>query len=85
MCTKSETGECYNIIYTGQQDTQHRGVALIMNKHFASTLMEWEPINERLIRASFNSKLTIIQWCAPTNDSKDEVRGLVRTATSSSD
>ena len=38
--------------------------------------MEWEPINERLIKARFNSKyckLTIIQCYAPTNDSKDEV------------
>ena len=32
MCTKSETGESYAIIYSGQQDTHHRGVALIMNK-----------------------------------------------------
>ena len=53
------------------------GVALIMNKQSASTLMEWEPINERLIKARFTSKyckLTIIQCYAPTNDSEDEVK-----------
>ena len=40
------------------------GVALIMNRESANTLMKWEPINERLINARFNSKyrnLTIIQ------------------------
>ena len=53
MCTKSETGESYTIIYSGQQDTHYRGVALIINKQSASTLMEWEPIKY--------CKLTIIQ------------------------
>ena len=77
MCTKSETGESYTIIYSGQQDTHHRGVALIMNKQYASTLMEWEPINERLIKAYFKSKyckLTTIQCYVPTNDYEDEVK-----------
>ena len=75
MCTKSETGESYTIIYSGQQDTNHMGVALIMNKQSGSTLMEWEPINEGLTKACFNSKyckLTIIQCYAPTNE--DEVK-----------
>ena len=74
---KERTGESYTIIYSGQQDTHHRGVILIMNKHSVSTLMEWEPINERLIKARFNSKyckLTIIQCYAPTNDSEDEMK-----------
>ena len=31
MYTKSETGESYTIIYSGQQDKHHRGVALIIN------------------------------------------------------
>ena len=65
------------MIYSGQQDTHHRVVALITNKQSASTLMEWEPINERLIKARFNSKyckLTIIQCYAPANDSEDEVK-----------
>ena len=48
-----------------------------MNKQSASTLMGWEPINERLIKARFNSKyckLTIIQCYALTNDSEDEMK-----------
>ena len=77
MCTKSETGESYTIIYSGRHNTHHWGVALIMKKQSASTLVEWEPINEMLIKARFNSKyckLTIIQCYAPTNDSEDEVK-----------
>ena len=56
MCTKSETDKSNSIIYSGQQDTHHRGVTLIMNRQYASTLMECEPINGRLIKARFNSK-----------------------------
>ena len=39
--------------------------------------MEWEPINERLIRARFNSnyaKTIVIPCYAPTNDAEDEVK-----------
>ena len=68
----------HTIIYLGRSDEQHReGVALIMNKDCAKSLMEWEPINERLIRARFNSiyaKTTIIQCYAPTNDADDEAK-----------
>ena len=48
-----------------------------MNRESANTLMEWEPINERLIKARFKSKyckLTIIQCYAPTNDSEDDMK-----------
>ena len=48
-----------------------------MNRESANTLMEWEPINERLIKTRFNSKyckLTIIQCYAPTNDSEDDMK-----------
>ena len=67
MSTKSETGESYTIIYTDQQDTQHRGVALIIYTQSVNTLKECEPI-----KARFNSsycKLISIQCCAPTNNS----------------
>ena len=45
MNTKNDKGESYTIIHSGQKDTHHRGVALIMNRESANTLMEWEPIN----------------------------------------
>ena len=74
--TRNDKGESYTIIHSGQKDTHHRGVALIMNRESANTLMEWEPINETLIKARFNSKyckLTIIHY-APTNDSEDDMK-----------
>ena len=71
MNTKNDIGESYTI-HSGQKDTHDRGVALIMNRGSANTLMEWEPINERLIKARF--KLTIIQCYAPTNDSEDDMK-----------
>ena len=48
-----------------------------MNKESAKSLMEWEPINEWPIRASFNSiyaNTTVIQCYAPTKDAEDEVK-----------
>ena len=77
MNTKNDKGESYTIIHSGQKDTHHRGVALIMNRESVNSLMEWKPINERLIEARFNSKyckLTIIQCYAPTNDSEDDMK-----------
>ena len=74
MSSKSETGESYTSIYSGQQDTHHRGVAILMNKQSVSTLLEWETINESLIKERFNSKyckLTIKQCYAPTYESED--------------
>ena len=66
----------YTIIYSGRDDDQHtEGVAIIMNEDCAKSLIEWEPINGRLIRARFNSiyaKTTIIQCYSPTNDAEEE-------------
>ncbi len=65
------------ILSSGHKDTHKYGVAIVLSRETASTLMEWEPINERLLRARFNSKyckLTILQRCAPTNymEEKDD-------------
>ncbi len=48
-----------------------------MNKESAKCLIEWEPINERLIKARYNStyaKTTKIQCYSPTNDADEEVK-----------
>ena len=34
MNTKNDKGESYTIIHSGQKDTHHRGVALIMNREY---------------------------------------------------
>ena len=70
------TGE--TIRYSGGDDDQHTcmaGVALILKKGLKKALIEWQPVNERLIRTRFNgkhTKLSIIQCYAPTNDADDE-------------
>ena len=66
------TGE--SVIYSGGEEHK-RGVAITMSEKAAKSLQEWQPINKRVISATFNSKyvkLTIIQCYAPTNDDKEE-------------
>ena len=59
---KLRTGE--TVIYSGREDGLHRnGVAIMMSSFAEKTLMEWKPINDRIIIARFYSKfikLTII-------------------------
>jgi hypothetical protein len=72
---KITTATGSTMLYSGHPDSHTHGVALIISKHKANTLLEWEPVSERLIRARFNSKyckLTIIQCYAPTNEATDE-------------
>ena len=61
------------ILYSGRDDLLASGVALIVQKETFKSLIEWEPISDRLLPARFDSKyckLTIIQCYAPTNDAK---------------
>ena len=63
------------ILHSGHEDTHIRGVALVISKQKANTLLEWEPISNRIMKARFNSKhckLTIILCYAPTNESDKE-------------
>ncbi|XP_068738570.1 craniofacial development protein 2-like [Montipora capricornis] len=65
------------ILYSGHEDTHTNGVALIIAKKSVNTLLEWEPINDRILRARFDSKhckLTIIQCYAPTNEADDAMK-----------
>ena len=68
------TGE--TIIWSGRQDNNHHeGVALLLRKVTSKTLLEWKPINERLLYARFQSrftKLSIIVSYAPINDAEEE-------------
>lgn len=74
---RDKDGEAFTILYSGREDTHDSGVALIVNKDKIKTLIEWEPISDRLLKARFDSKfckLTIIQCYAPTNDAEEEVK-----------
>lgn len=65
------TSDGSTILYSGHLDQHIRGVAIMASKEKSNTLLEWEPLSERLIRPRFNSKhcqLTIIQCYAPTNE-----------------
>ena len=70
------TGE--TIVYSGRDDEVHQhGVAIMLNKDAAKTMINWAPIGERIIRARFHSryvKLTLIHVFAPTNDTDEEVK-----------
>ena len=62
--------------YSGRGDDQHRqGVGLILDVEAGKSLMEWEPVSHRIIRARFYSrftKTTIVQCYSPTEDADDE-------------
>ncbi len=71
---KLNTGE--TVIISGREDGIHReGVAIMMSKLAESALMEWRPVNERIITARYYSKfikLTIMHIYAPTMDATEE-------------
>ncbi len=49
-------------------------MAIILSKQTAKSLLEWHPVNERIITARLrgrNCKMTIVQCYAPTNDTDD--------------
>ena len=73
---RTATGE--TILYSGRDDNVHQsGVALLLNKETAESLLDWNPVSDRIITARFNSKYTkttCVQVYAPTNDAEPEVK-----------
>ena len=71
---KTSTGEI--VIWSGRQDNAHReGVALLIHKNCQNTILQWEPVNERLLYVRFNSKYTkisVIVGYAPIEDAEDD-------------
>lgn len=74
----AQTGESF--IYSGMPnlDDHHKyGVGMVISKKFKNSLLEWQPISERLLKARFKCKVrnvTIIQCYAPTEDADIEVK-----------
>ena len=70
------TGE--TIVYSGSDDEVHQhGVTIMLNKDAAKALINWTPIDKRIIRARLHSryvKLTLIHVYAPTNDTDEDSR-----------
>ena len=73
---KTVSGE--TVLYSGRDDELHReGVAIILKKGADRSLLEWKPINSRLIKARLKGRqnnLTLFQCYAPTNDSEDHLK-----------
>ena len=67
-----KTATVETILYSGRDDDMHQnGVALLLDKATAVSLKEWNPFNDRIITARFNSqhiKTTIMQVYSSTND-----------------
>jgi hypothetical protein len=74
--TRTREGE--TVLHSGRDDNKHYGgVALILRKGVEKTLIDWKPIDERMMRARFrgkHGKMTILQCYAPTNDADEEVK-----------
>ena len=71
---RTTTGE--TVLYSGRNDDlHHEGVAIILKKGVERSLMEWRPVNNRLMSVRLKGKhinISIIQCYAPTNDSSEE-------------
>ncbi|XP_077867270.1 uncharacterized protein LOC144356268 [Saccoglossus kowalevskii] len=63
------------ILFSGRENSHTSGVTIIISKARNNSLLEWEPISDRLITARFNyshCKLSIIQCYATTNDADED-------------
>ena len=66
----------HTIFYSGRTDNLRRGgVAVIVTRKEEKTVLEWKPVNDRLMKVRFNSKLaklTIIACYAPAEEAEEE-------------
>jgi len=66
------------LLYSGKEnedDPHEAGVGFMLSKKACKSLIEWEPVSDRIITARLDShfqKTTIIQCYAPTNDAPEE-------------
>ncbi|XP_073670675.1 uncharacterized protein [Paramisgurnus dabryanus] len=71
---RTSTGE--TVLYSGRDDNQHfEGVAIILKKGLEKSMIEWKPVNNRLIKIRLKGKqinTTIIQCYAPTNNNNED-------------
>ena len=66
------------VINSGRDDSIHRKrVGMLMSRKAASALVDWTPVNERIILARFfskNIKLTVVYIYTPTEDAEDQAK-----------
>ena len=76
-CGKVKTQEGEEILYSGSMEKHEHGVAIILSKNAAQSLMSWEPVSSRIVTARLYSKYiktTIVQAYAPQNGSSVEAK-----------
>ena len=62
-------------IYSGTEGGGQSGVGLILNKKAKDSILDWEPVNDRILRVRLETKhlkMTIIHCYAPTNEHDEE-------------
>ncbi|KAG7307745.1 hypothetical protein JYU34_006321 [Plutella xylostella] len=75
---EENVGDGYTLLYSGkpnEEDKHEYGVALLLNKSAKQCLLNWKPINERILTARFKTRarnVSIIQCYAPTEDTECE-------------
>ena len=66
------------VLYSGRDDGLHQeGVGMMLSKRAKKSLIEWKPINQRLMYARLFTttlKISIVVVYAPTNDSTEETK-----------
>ena len=66
------------MIWSGRSDNiHHEGVALLVSKKHANTILQWKPVNERLLYVRLNckyAKLSIVVAYAPIDNAEEETK-----------
>ena len=65
----------YKVYYSGNDTKRRNGVAVILQKDLAKTVMGYNPVNDRIITVRLQghpTNVTIIQVYAPTTDAEEE-------------
>ena len=76
-CGKVKTREGEEILYSGSMEKHEHGVAIILSKNAAQSLMSWKPVNECIVTARLYSKFIkaiIVQAYAHQNGSSVEAK-----------
>ena len=69
------TDERHKLWYSGEQGKHERGVAIMVHKDTANSVISWQPVSSRIISIRLNctpQNLTIVQVYAPTSNSTEE-------------
>ncbi|XP_062620528.1 uncharacterized protein LOC134282096 [Saccostrea cucullata] len=75
VLTMYETGKQAQL--AEKNGRHHEGVAINLSKAAAKSLIEYHPVNERMMRARLDTKpikTSIIQVCSPTNEAEYETK-----------